>query len=76
VFLSCHKIVLFKIRFPAAFATGICHWEILLLGKRICRILRGKKKAGLLIAPGDTLKKVVDFSMGELAVKVTRNGGA
>jgi hypothetical protein len=26
------------------------------------------------IAPGDTVKKIVDFSSGELAVKVTRNG--
>ena len=26
------------------------------------------------IAPGDTAKKVVDFGVGELAVKVTRNG--
>lgn len=29
---------------------------------------------GVKIAPGDTVKKIVDFSVGELAVKVTRNG--
>lgn len=29
---------------------------------------------GVKIAPGDTMKKIVDFGVGELAVKVTRNG--
>ncbi len=33
-----------------------------------------QKFSGVKIAPGDTLKKIVDFSVGELAVKVTRNG--
>lgn len=30
--------------------------------------------AGVTVASGDTLSKVVDFSVGELAVQVTRNG--
>ncbi len=29
---------------------------------------------GVKIAPSDTIKKIVDFGVGELAVKVTRNG--
>lgn len=33
-----------------------------------------QKFSGVKIAPGDTLKKIVDFGVGELAVKVTSNG--
>ncbi|MFQ5631460.1 MAG: VWA domain-containing protein, partial [bacterium] len=33
-----------------------------------------QKFSGIEIAEGDTIEKVVDFSTGELAIKVTRNG--